>query len=176
MKLSISQWNGKNQHYVLGKWHETKYFLVKPLENRDYVLGKHYEMEYFLVKPVKNWDYIWNWLSRNCVYLSIWNSYNSNFHKKRISKLNLKWYFFEIHQFCIILMIPRSCIVSYHILSVSCTEFAILPMPEPSCVELATLEGLFAHDTCRKSKHAWFNSLVTNLPLRFGSHRSRLPM
>jgi hypothetical protein len=87
------------------KWHETEYFSVKPVKIWDYVLGKRYETKYFSVKLVENWEYV------------LGKQYETEY---LISGT-----------FSRIVIFISSCIVSIsnHILSVSCTDFAISPMP-----------------------------------------------
>jgi len=77
-----------------------------------------------------------------------YDHFHLNFCKKGISKFNLKWYCFEIHQFCIVSMTPRSCIISYHILLVSCTKFAISPMSDANAYLMHNLANSGSIELC----------------------------
>ncbi len=57
--------------------------------------------------------------------ISFYDRFHSNFHKKRISISNSNQYFLRI----VIFILYRIISILNHILLVSCTDFAILPMP-----------------------------------------------
>jgi hypothetical protein len=98
---------GGKLRLCLGKWYETEYFLVKPVENQDYV-----------------WNLRWNQLSWNNVYLSIWNGYNlknfdlwplaKNFQLKNDLKIN---FWMVLFQDSLVLSQIVNTEISNHILS-----------------------------------------------------------
>ncbi len=108
-----------------------------------------YETDTFVVKTIQIWDYVM-WIMRFIcakwgqidILVKTINSHNLRFLSSRIvhiwktkffiiSVLKFKWYVFENCHFHIKLVIPRSQIISYCILSVFCLRSSISPIRGP---------------------------------------------